>query len=205
MDAEPERFHSLLFQKLEGVCPLTENQAALLFQHYLLLDRWNRVLNLSSIRNMETAIVRHYCESVFLAANLPPGSFSVGDLGSGAGFPGIPLAVVRPECQVTLIESHQRKAVFLREATRDYPNVQVICARAEKIPEKFDWLVSRAVAWREVLSVVPGLAQNVALLLGAGDAEELFQSQPSAWHSPLSLPWAGQQRLIFGSNVPRGT
>jgi 16S rRNA (guanine527-N7)-methyltransferase len=73
---------------------------------------------LSSIRDAETAVVRHYCESLYLAIHLPPGGHRIVDLGSGAGFPGFPIAVARPECSVVLVESHQRKAAFLKEAAR---------------------------------------------------------------------------------------
>jgi len=82
----------------------------------------------------------------------PPGWAAFGcRCGLGAGFPGIPLAIFRPELQVTLIESHQRKAVFLREAARGLSNVLVIAERAESVNESFDWVVSRAVAVEEVL------------------------------------------------------
>ena len=110
-----------------------------------MLVRWNKVLNLTSIRTLEEAIERHYGESVFLAAHLPAGVLSIADVGSGAGFPGIPIAVVRPDCRVTLIEAHRRKAVFLREAARDLPNVTVIADRAESVHQSFDIAVSRAV------------------------------------------------------------
>ena len=101
--------------------------------HYRLLLLWNRTLNLSAITGLEEAVERHYCESLFLGAHLPPGSLAIVDIGSGAGFPGLPVAVLRPECSVTLIESHQRKAVFLREASRGLPGVRVVAKRAEDV------------------------------------------------------------------------
>src|ERR1700681_467468 len=112
--------------------------------HYELLLRWNRVLNLTTIDSLEEAIERHYCESLFLAVHLSPSPLHLADVGSGAGFPGIPVAVVRPDCTVTLIESHKRKAVFLREAARKLPNVRVLSQRGEDIKERFDCAVSRA-------------------------------------------------------------
>src|ERR1035441_7985957 len=94
-----------------------------------MLLRWNQKLNLTSIRNREEAIQRHYGESLFLGMRLPPGAWKIADIGSGAGFPGFPVAVLRPDCQVTLIESHQRKAVFLRESSRKQPNIRVLARR----------------------------------------------------------------------------
>jgi len=126
--------------------------------------RWNAKLNLTRITDRAEAWERHYKESIFLGSKLPPGPLKIADVGSGAGFPGIPIAVVRPECTVTLIESHQRKAVFLREATRDLANVRVLAMRAEDVKEKFDWIVSRAVSPEDVLKL--DLAPNIALLTG---------------------------------------
>ena len=67
--------------------------------HYELLQRWNQKLNLTRIDSIE----RNYGESLFLAQHLPPGELSICDVGSGAGFPGFPVAVARPECRVALI------------------------------------------------------------------------------------------------------
>src|SRR5437868_3656406 len=101
-----------------GLPELPLAKLAALEVHYNLLLRWNTVLNLTGITDLDTAVERHYCESIFLAAHLPAGPLRLADIGSGAGFPGLPIAVLRPDCMVTLIESHQRKSVFLREASR---------------------------------------------------------------------------------------
>src|SRR5271157_4701791 len=131
-----------------------------------MLLRWNRKLNLTSIRNREEAIQRHYYESLFLAMHLPPGAWKIADVGSGAGFPGFPVAVLRPDCQVTLIESHQRKAVFLREASRKQANIRVLAKRAEDVKERFDWVISRAVSYEDLSPVLKKLAPNADLLTG---------------------------------------
>ena len=126
--------------------------------------RWNAKLNLTRITGRAEAWERNYQESIYLARQLPPGPLRIADVGSGAGFPGIPIAIVRPECSVTLIVSHQRKAVFLREASRDLANVRVLAKRAEAVTETFDWIVSRAVSPEEVLKL--NFAPNIALLTG---------------------------------------
>jgi len=126
-------FPELLRKKLAGILEPSSAQVQILHAHYELLLRWNRVLNLTTIDSLEEAIERHYCESLFLAAHLNPRPLRLADVGSGAGFPGIPVAVVRPDCTVTLIESHKRKAAFLREATRKLPNVRVLSQRGEDI------------------------------------------------------------------------
>ena len=125
--------------------------------------------------------------ALFLARFLPVGSFRSIDVGSGPGFPGIPVAIYRPDCQVTLIESHQRKAVFLREAIRGLSNVTVVAGRAEDVKQEFDWVISRAVDPDEVLGL--RLAPRFALLIGDSDASRLAGAAEP-------LPW-GEHRVLF--------
>lgn len=183
-------FAELLLERLNGVAGLSAEQVRLLEAHYELLLRWNKVINLTAVHKPAEAVERHYCESLFLGAHLPAGAYTVADIGSGAGFPGIPVAVLRPECQVALIESDRRKAAFLREATRDYANVRIIRERAESAGEEFEWVLSRAVNLKDI--PVSRLARNVAVL-GSEDAPE---APRMAWELPLRLPW-GDRRLLW--------
>lgn len=103
-----------------GLAPLPP-QAADQFQSYLkLLLKWNARLNLTAIRDPEGILRRHFIESVQCAQSLPalPEGATLLDFGSGAGLPGIPIAICRPELAVTLAESQGKKAAFLREAVR---------------------------------------------------------------------------------------
>jgi 16S rRNA (guanine527-N7)-methyltransferase len=154
-------FRELLLERVSGFCQLSGAQLDQLEQHYDLMLRWNRTINLTRIEGDE-AVERHYAESLFLGKCLPAGPLRVADIGSGAGFPGIPVAILRPELNVALIESHQRKAVFLKEATRGLPNVTVIAKRAEDVKDVFDWAISRAVSWKDLQGVT--LAPQLALL-----------------------------------------
>lgn len=191
-------FSALLKTAFCSVAPISDREAAALEAHFRRYEQWNRVLNLSSIHDMDSVIVRHYCESLFLAKHLPEGPLRVVDVGSGAGFPGIPVAVVRPDCEVVLVEGHQRKAVFLKEATRDLPNVRVFSARAEQLDAPFDWMLSRAVAWEELRPHFVRLARAVGLLVGSPDAAEISQDAVVAWHVPILLPWGRQRVLLTG-------
>ena len=157
-------------------------------RHYELLVRWNRVLNLTAIRNVEEAVIRHYCECLFFAS-LMPQSGRILDFGSGAGFPGIPISVLRPECHLTLAESHQRKAVFLREATRGMANVEVVAQRVEDLTGSWDLLVSRAVDPAEVLRQLPRLAPEAAMLVGGGVARGAKRA--------VRLPWGDDRWALF--------
>jgi 16S rRNA (guanine527-N7)-methyltransferase len=180
-----------VFRELVRRCaPLSDEQAAALEAHYELLLRWNKVLNLTRIEGVEEAVERHYCESLFLASHLDGGR--VADVGSGGGFPGFVVAVARPECSVTLIESHRRKAVFLCEAARKVPNVRVVAKRAEELEERFDWMISRAVSYEDLGRV--RLAGRVAILTGAEDPPRTWGME---WRSVV-LPWGRQRYLRIG-------
>jgi 16S rRNA (guanine(527)-N(7))-methyltransferase RsmG len=188
-------FADRLEQRLGGVVELSPGQVAALEAHYQLLLRWNRTLNLTSIRTMEEAVDRHYCESLFLGTHLPQGPLRIADIGSGAGFPGFPVAVLRPDCSVSLIESHQRKAVFLREASRNLPNVRVLAKRAEDLKEPFDRAISRAVSYQDLASFLKNLAPSVDLLTGA---EEPPDGIGYVWRPAIPVPWSKQRFLRIG-------
>lgn len=201
-------FADLLRRCLAGVLDLelSPEQIGLLQGHYELLLRWNRSLNLTRIEGLEEAVERHYAESLFLGAHLPApvqapeqGSEQIrpqriADIGSGAGFPGFPVAVLRPDCRVALIESHQRKAVFLREASRAVPNVEVIAKRAEDVAFGFDLVISRAVSYEDLRKPLR-LAPEAYLLTGNEEPPEkigFVQSQV------IPLPWGKQRFLRIG-------
>jgi 16S rRNA (guanine(527)-N(7))-methyltransferase RsmG len=185
---------------------LSSRQLEQLYGHYELLIRWNQRMNLTTVRPGTETVIRHYCESLFFAAHLPAGNptISVLDLGSGAGFPGIPMAILKPEWHVTLVESSQRKAVFLRESARRLENVLVLAERMQHTQAHGDWVVSRAVDAKEVLLEVPRLASNVGLMIGEDDFSMIRDDSRIAWAEPLRLPW-GDRRLCVYGHVSRET
>ncbi len=146
-------------------------------------------------------VIRHYCESLFFAAHLPSkqDELSVFDLGSGAGFPGVPMATLRPKWCVTLVESIRRKSVFLRESTRQLKNISVLSERMESLVTQADWVVSRAVDPKDVLSTVPRLAPNIGLMLGEDDFSSICIDSRVAWAEPLRLPWGDRRLCVYGS------
>ncbi len=111
-----------------------------------LILRWNSKINLTAVRDEEGILSRHFVESIACARILPAGIHTLLDFGSGAGFPGIPIALCRPEIEVTLAESQSKKAAFLQEAVRLLDvTAKVFPGRAEALPETFDCVVLRAV------------------------------------------------------------
>jgi 16S rRNA (guanine527-N7)-methyltransferase len=168
------------------------------FQGYLaLLLRWNARINLTAIRDEDGILARHFVESIACARALPAGVGTLLDFGSGAGFPGIPIALCRPEISVTLAESAGKKAAFLQEAIRVLRiSATVHSGRAESLGVQFDCVVLRAVdkmpeavqaavrlvapaGWLVLMTTgaeLPGL-QAAA---GGGLSWELMASQPGS-------------------------
>lgn len=196
----PEWFRALLETELSLWITLSATQIERLYKHYELLLAWNKRINLTSIQPGSEMILRHYCESLFLGAHIPARSddLTIADIGSGPGLPGVPLAILQPGWRLTLIESNQRKAVFLREATRDLSNVSVLAKRAKDVSTNFDWIVSRAVDPMEVLVNIPRLAPRVGLLLGQADISGLKTQSIVAWAEPIRLPWGDRRFCVYG-------
>jgi 16S rRNA (guanine(527)-N(7))-methyltransferase RsmG len=183
-------FRTVLLREWSPFGVLSEAQVAALERHYEMLLRWNRVLNLTRVGDLEEIVRMHYCESLFLGVSLPPGAMEVADVGSGGGFPGVPLAVARPECRVTLIESDRRKAVFLREACAAVSNIAVFEGRAQEVRNRFDWVVSRAVSPGEILKL--DLSPNVALLTSTAQLVNLRKP-----FCIINSPWGSHRVIAF--------
>ena len=155
-----------------GLAPLSTVQIDRLVAHYRLLREWNRRVNLTRIVEPAEAARLHYAESI-LAGRYAGNARTILDVGSGAGFPAIPLAVTRPESQITAIEPNQKKATFLKEVKDALAllNFKVVTARIET----FDWsgydlLTSRALdeAERMYQSILGKLGSGKSLLLLCG-------------------------------------
>ena len=183
---------ALLAEQVAGLWQPSPEQLRRIDAHWDLLVRWNKKINLTRILDPAEAALRHYGESIFLGLHLTPGR--VADVGSGAGFPGIPVAIMRPDCQVDLIESTLKKAVFLEEASRDISNVRVISKRAEDLGAcgQYEWVISRAVNPKEVLGLE--LKAKVALLLSRADGERLAGAGKIC-----PLPWNNNRVLLIRS------
>ncbi|HYA47477.1 MAG TPA: 16S rRNA (guanine(527)-N(7))-methyltransferase RsmG [Burkholderiales bacterium] len=155
-----------------------------LLRHLELLEKWNRVHNLTSIRDSQKAVSAHLLDSLAVAPYL--NGKRLLDAGSGAGYPGIPIALLRPEIQVHLLDSNHKKCAFLRQAVADLGlrNVQVVCERLEswRPLERFDCVVSRALA--EIAEII-GLVQHllapggvIAAMKGLHPFEEIERIPP---------------------------
>lgn len=119
-----------------------------LLQYLALMEKWNHVYNLTAIREQSQMVGNHLLDSLVLLPHI--NGVQVLDVGSGAGLPGIPLALARPQLEVTLLDSNHKKTAFLRQAVAELAlaNVTVVSERVESWQpvQKFDCIVSRAFA-----------------------------------------------------------
>ena len=171
----------------------------------VLLEKWNRVFNLTSIRETNIIVSRHLLDSLAVAKYLPsnPGI----DIGTGAGFPGIPIAIVEPARTITLLDSSQKRTAFLRQVSGELNlhNVDVVCDRAElwRPAKVYGWAISRAfgsladfvaAAWH---LVTPG---GVLLAMKGHYPQDEIAQLPGHCHLrevvPLTVPGLGAARHL---------
>jgi 16S rRNA (guanine527-N7)-methyltransferase len=205
-----ERIAELLSPFLEPEF-LTDSQLSGIETYVDLLLKWNAKLNLTAIRDPEEIIPRHFGESLFAARHLFPSADSrdsVIDVGSGAGFPGLPLKFWSSNLELTLIESNHRKATFLREVIRalDLSATKVLTERAESVSLHADLATLRAVErFALILPVVSSLVKpggRIALLIGDAQVEVAQSALPTViWHKPLPIPHAMNRKLLIGEAV----
>jgi 16S rRNA (guanine527-N7)-methyltransferase len=202
----PDRIAKLLSPFMEEAT-LSTLQLAQIATYTDILVKWNAHMNLTAVRDPEEVITRHFGESLFAAKHLfpAPTDQSAIDVGSGAGFPGLPLKIWNPALDLTLIESNQRKAVFLREVVRalGFSGVRIFADRAEQLSERADLVILRAVERFEgILPIAYGLlTQNGRIALLIGDAQiEIAKShlRNAKWQDPLPLPLSQKRSLLIG-------
>jgi 16S rRNA (guanine527-N7)-methyltransferase len=198
-----------------------------------MLLRWNARINLTAIRDPEEIVTRHFGESFFLAGHLFPDAqrnvrhnarreehdrnvlspssshppkCHLADLGSGAGFPGIPIKIWEPNVSVALIESNHKKATFLREIVRTLGlgDVNVENVRGETLPkEAFDVVTFRAVErFKEALAIATRLVRprgRIAMLVSSSQSSEVCANYTSfAWGAAEPVPLSNQRVVLIG-------
>src|SRR5579885_2030255 len=200
-----------------------------------LLLRWNARMNLTAVRDPEVIVTRHFGESLFTASHLfdqaaerrhsaaqgasraeePPAdpaakqhtNTTLADIGSGAGFPGVPIKLWAPQVHVTLIESNNKKATFLRELVRTLTltDIDIQNTRAESLPTaSFDVVTLRAVErFESILPVAAGLVAGsgrLGLLIGSRQALPAQSLLPGfEFHSAIDVPLSDSRCLLIGA------
>ncbi len=187
---------------------VNEQQVVYIQQYIRILLQWNEKLNLTAIRDPLEILIRHFCESMFGAVSVPVEVGRLADIGSGAGFPGIPLNILRPELELFLVESNIKKGTFLAEVVRDLElkNARVLINRYEELGEELaplDYVCSRAVGefgpfleWAGSDRVSAG---KVILWIGGRDLDEARKANQWEWQEPIAVPQSLRRYLLVGS------
>ena len=217
-----ERVLSELDLRLDG------GQTAQLAAHFSLLVHWNRRINLTSVRRPEDIAVRHFGESLFLVKLARPETGLLVDVGSGAGFPGLPIKIACPAMTAFLLEPTTKKTAFLKEVIRQC-KLDGIEARAERLEEAVHHALGHdvgrdvgndlnddlsdlagrvALVTLRAVALTPDLLSDLkkllvpdgrlALFLGEKDALALKSSSDMDWESPAPIPHSERRVVLLG-------
>jgi 16S rRNA (guanine527-N7)-methyltransferase len=201
-----ERLTKLL-EPFLGEARLSEAQLQQLSTHFALLLKWNARTNLTAISDPEEVITRHFGESLLSARLLfaPGSNESVIDVGSGAGFPGFPFKIWSPNIELTLVESNQKKAVFLKEVARALrlTGTTVLADRAEQLKLQAKVVSLRAVErFEAILPVARRLLASegrIALLIGSSQADRAKSILADVdWEPAVPMPASASRLLLVG-------
>lgn len=193
---------------LEFKIPAFDDQVLQIQQYIKILLIWNEKVNLTAIRDPLEILYRHFCESMYAAEAIPLKNGRLADVGSGGGFPGLPLKIMRPDLQVFLVESNIKKVTFLAEVIRELglTGAQVLARRYEELGEEvapLDYVCSRALgefpAFLEWARSQQIAAKQVILWIGARDLEEIRKIQSWDWSEPMEVPHSLRRLLLVGT------
>ena len=192
----------------------TEQQVIRIQRYVALLLKWNEKINLTAIRDPLEILYRHFCESMFAAGAVPLERGRLADVGSGGGFPGLPLKIIRDELEVFLLESNAKKATFLAETIRELEleRARVIVSRYQELFEEvtpLDVVCSRALgefapflAWAGSERIA---AKQVVLWIGGGDLDTVRKERGWEWGGAIPIPQSLRRFLLVGKRREQST
>lgn len=191
--------------------PVYDDQIVQIQQYIGILLAWTDKVNLTAIRDPLEILYRHFCESMFPGISVPIENGRLADVGSGGGFPGLPLKILRPGLQVFLVESNLKKATFLAEVIRELGlrDAQVLVRRYEELGEEIaplDYVCARALGeypkfldWAHSDRLA---AKQVVLWIGANDLQEIKKVLTWDWQEPIAVPNSLRRLLLVGTRKP---
>jgi len=188
--------------------PAYDDQVLQIQRYIEILLAWNEKVNLTAIRDPLEILYRHFCESMYASVAVPVENGRLADVGSGGGFPGLPLKIIRPNLQVFLVESSIKKVTFLAEVIRELglKDTQVLARRYEELGEEvapLDYVCSRALgefpAFLEWAGSQQIAAKQVILWTGARDLPEIQKIATWDWREPIAVPHSLRRLLLVGT------
>jgi len=191
--------------------PAYDDQVLQIQQYIKILLTWNEKVNLTAIRDPLEILHRHFCESMYAAEAIPLEKGRLADVGSGGGFPGLALKIIRPGLHVFLVESNIKKVTFLAEVIRELglSGAQVLARRYEELGEEMapvDYVCSRAMGefpsfleWARSEQIA---AKQVILWIGARDLLEIQKIHTWDWQEPIPVPNSLRRLLLVGTKKP---
>jgi 16S rRNA (guanine527-N7)-methyltransferase len=188
--------------------PAYDDQVLQIQRYIEILLAWNEKVNLTAIRDPLEILYRHFCESMYASAAVPVENGRLADVGSGGGFPGLPLKIIRPNLQVFLVESSIKKVTFLAEVIRELglKDTQVLARCYEELGEEvapLDYVCSRALgefpAFLEWAGSQQIAAKQVILWTGARDLPEIQKIATWDWREPIAVPHSLRRLLLVGT------
>jgi 16S rRNA (guanine527-N7)-methyltransferase len=191
--------------------PATSQQVLQIQQYIKILMLWNQKMNLTAIRDPQEILYRHFCESMYASVAMPLEGGRLADVGSGGGFPGLPLKIIRPELQVFLIESNIKRVTFLAEVIRELglKGAQVLARRYEELGEEvapLDYACSRALgefhAFLDWAASDQIAAKQAILWIGDRDLSEIQKISTWDWRKPILVPHSVRRFLLVGKRKP---
>ncbi len=187
--------------------PLPAEQLISIARYVTLLKKWNQTIPLTSIEEDAELVARHFGESIFAGSLLTFGLSRLADVGSGAGFPGLPLKIAFAELEVTLVEPNAKKCAFLREVqiALGLSGVEIVRRRYEEfaaVPASFDFVCARALGgykrllhWSRAALKPQG---QVVLFLGIQDSNLLSRIKGWNWQLPVKIPESRRRVVLIG-------
>jgi 16S rRNA (guanine527-N7)-methyltransferase len=189
---------------------LSEQQLQQIQRYMSMLIKWNEAVNLTAIRDPLEILYRHFCESMYTPEGLSLDKGRLADVGSGGGFPGLPLKILHPELEVLLVESNVKKATFLAEVVRDLglTDTRVLVSKYEELSEELiplDFVCSRAVgefipflSWAASEKVA---ATQAVLWIGGKDLDEVRRTPGWTWNEAVQLPQSLRRFILVGTRI----
>jgi 16S rRNA (guanine527-N7)-methyltransferase len=173
------------------------------------LKKWNKVYNLTGLKKDKDIIIKHFFDSLLYLKALPDGEMTVADIGTGAGFPGIPIKIMKPEMEMYLIEPSRKKSAFLRHITRrlELKRIEVIEKSIQeiKVNKELPYLIDAAVT--RALFSIKDFTKKASLIVKKGGTfilnkgpkvdEELKMLQNGKYEVlPVNLPFSDIKRYV---------